>query len=308
VPVKRRSLPAVLGAAVLALVLTACGAGGDGSGGTPGAAPTGDQPAAPAVQRDDALAALVPAAVASDGRLVVGTDATYAPNEFVAEDGVTIIGLDVDLGTAIAQKLGLEAEFQNSSFDGILPGIAAARYELGMSSFTDNAEREQVVDMVTYFSAGTKMATPAGNPENVALDDLCGRTVAVQRGTVQVEDLTTRDAQCTQQGRPAITISQFQAQTDVLLALTAGRAQAMLADSPVVDYAVQQTNGQIEVVGEAYDTAPYGIAVPKGQGRYAQAVQGAVQALIDDGTYAAILEKWGVATGAIPTSEINAAS
>lgn len=303
----RRPLPAALGAAVLTLVLAACGAGGDGSGEAPGAAPPGEQPAVPAVQRDDALAAMVPAAVASDGRLVIGTDATYAPNEFVAEDGTTIIGMDVDLGTAVAQKLGLTAEFQNSSFDGILPGIAAARYELGMSSFTDNAEREQVVDMVTYFTAGTKMATPAGNPENVVLDDLCGRTVAVQRGTVQVEDLTARNEQCTQQGAPPITISQFQAQTDVTLALTAGRAQAMLADSPVVDYAVQQTNGQLEAVGEAYDTAPYGIAVPKGQGAYAQAVQGAVQALIDDGSYAAILDRWGVTGGAIPTSEINAA-
>jgi polar amino acid transport system substrate-binding protein len=297
-----------LAVALLAVTLAGCGAGGDGSAG--GGSQTGGASTnpAPAVQKDAALAALVPPDIASDGKIVVGADASYAPNEFVDTDGTTIIGMDVDLGKAIGQKLGLEVEFQNSAFDGILPGIASKKYELGMSSFTDNAEREKVVDMVTYFSAGTKMAVPKGNPDGLKLDDLCGKTVAAQRGTVQVDDLTARSDTCTKAGKPAINISQFQAQTDVTLALTAKRAQAMLADSPVVDYAVAKTNGQLEAVGDAYDTAPYGIAVPKGDGKYAQAIQGAVQALMTDGTYKAILDKWSVSGGAITTSKINGAA
>ncbi len=299
-----------LAVALLALTVAACGAGGNGSGGSGGQAgggATGPTTAAtiPTEQKDTALAALVPPDVAADGKIVVGSDASYAPNEFVAPDGTTIIGMDVDLGKAIAQKLGLQAEFQNSAFDGILPGIEAKKYELGMSSFTVNADREKEVDMVTYFSAGTKMATLKGNPDGINVDDLCGKSVAVQRGTVQVDDLTARNAKCTQAGKPAINVSQFQAQTDVTLALTAKRAQAMLADSPVVDYAVAQTHGQLEAVGAAYDTAPYGIAVPKGDGKYAQAIQGAVQALMTDGTYKAILDKWSVSSGAITTSKIN---
>jgi polar amino acid transport system substrate-binding protein len=298
-----------LAVALLAVAVAGCGAGGNGSG---SAAPSGGAGAstnpAPAVQKDEALAKLVPSDVASDGKIVVGSDASYAPNEFVDADGTTIIGMDVDLGKAVGQKLGLEVEFQNSAFDGILPGIAAKKYELGMSSFTDNAEREKVVDMVTNFSAGTKMAVPKGNPDGLKLDDLCGKTVAAQRGTVQVDDLTARSDTCTKAGKPAINISQFQAQTDVTLALTAKRAQAMLADSPVVDYAVAKTNGQLEAVGDAYDTAPYGIAVPKGDGKYAQAIQGAVQALMTDGTYKAILDKWSVSGGAITTSKINGAA
>jgi polar amino acid transport system substrate-binding protein len=298
-----------LAVALLAVTVAGCGAGGDGSSGGGGAQTGGASTnPAPAVQKDAALAALVPPDIASDGKIVVGADASYAPNEFVDTDGTTIIGMDVDLGKAIGQKLGLEVEFQNSAFDGILPGIASKKYELGMSSFTDNAEREKVVDMVTYFSAGTKMAVPKGNPDGLKLDDLCGKTVAAQRGTVQVDDLTARNDTCTKAGKPAINISQFQAQTDVTLALTAKRAQAMLADSPVVDYAVSKTNGQLEAVGDAYDTAPYGIAVPKGDGKYAQAVQGAVQALMTDGTYKAILDKWSVSGGAITTSKINGAA
>jgi polar amino acid transport system substrate-binding protein len=298
-----------LAVALLAVTVAGCGAGGDGSSGGGGAQTGGASTnPAPAVQKDAALAALVPPDIASDGKIVVGADASYAPNEFVDTDGTTIIGMDVDLGKAIGQKLGLEVEFQNSAFDGILPGIASKKYELGMSSFTDNAEREKVVDMVTYFSAGTKMAVPKGNPDGLKLDDLCGKTVAAQRGTVQVDDLTARSDTCTKAGKPAINISQFQAQTDVTLALTAKRAQAMLADSPVVDYAVAKTNGQLEAVGDAYDTAPYGIAVPKGDGKYAQAIQGAVQALMTDGTYKAILDKWSVSGGAITTSKINGAA
>ncbi len=297
-----------LAIALLAVTVAGCGAGGNGSSGSGGQAGATSAAPAPAVQKDAALAALVPSDVASDGKIIVGSDASYAPNEFVDADGTTIIGMDVDLGKAVGQKLGLEVEFQNSAFDGILPGIAAKKYELGMSSFTDNTEREKQVDMVTYFSAGTKMAVPKGNPEGIKVDDLCGKTVAVQRGTVQVEDLTARNEKCTQAGKPAINVSQFQAQTDVTLAITAKRAQAMLADSPVVDYAVAKTNGQLESAGDAYDTAPYGIAVPKGDGKYAQAIQGAVQALMTDGTYKTILDKWNVSSGAITTSKINGAA
>src|SRR6185436_13066920 len=291
--------------ALLAVAVAGCGAGGNGSGGGSAAPSSGagvSTNPAPAVQKDEALAKLVPSDVASDGKIVVGSDASYAPNEFVDKDGTTIIGMDVD------QKLGLEVEFQNSAFDGILPGIAAKKYELGMSSFTDNAEREKVVDMVTYFSAGTKMATVKGNPDGLNIDDLCGKTIAVQRGTVQFDDLTARSEKCTAAGKPAINQQPFQAQTDVTLALTGKRAQGMLADSPVVDYAVAQTNGQLEAVGEAYDTAPYGIAVPKNSGDYAKAVQGAVQALMTDGTYKSIVDKWSVSSGAITESKINGAT
>lgn len=297
-PVSCRSIPAALAAATLAAVLAGCGAGGDGSG----AAPTTG--AAPATA-DDTLAVTVPAAVSADGKIVFGTDASYPPNEFTDTDGSTIIGLDVDLGTAIAEKLGLEAEFQNSAFPGIIPGIQSTQYELGMSSFTINDERLATVDMVSYFSAGTSLAVAAGNPEGVTPETLCGRAVGVQAGTVQVDDVAARSATCTTAGQPAIAVTELAAQTDVTLALSAGNIVAMLADSPVVAYAVSQTSGALEVVGEPYDTAPYGIVLAKDQGEFGTGIAGAVQALIDDGTYATILEKWSVSNGAIPTSEVS---
>jgi polar amino acid transport system substrate-binding protein len=299
----RTTIPCAVAAAALAALLAGCGAGGNGSGGTGGgAAPS--SAAIPAAAKDDALAAMVPQSVAADGKLVFGTDASYAPNEFTAPDGVTIIGMDVDLGTAVAQKLGLTPEFRNSAFSGIIPGIEGGKYEAGISSFTINPERVQTADMVSYYTAGTSLAVKAGNPDGVTLDNLCGKAVGVQAGTVQVEDIAARTKACTDTGKPAIQVTELQAQTDVTLALTSNRIVAMLADSPVAAYAVTTTQGAVEVVGEPYATSPYGVVLKKGQGDYPKAVQGAIQALITDGTYKAILDKWNVANGAISTSEI----
>lgn len=298
-----RSIPAALAAAVLTVALAACGAGGDGSGGAP-ATPAGGAPA-PAVTKDAKLAAMVPASVASDGKIVFGTDASYPPNEFTDTNGTTIIGMDVDLATAIATKLGLSAEFQNSQFSGIIPGIQGAKYEAGISSFSITSERTATVDMISYFSAGTSVAVKKGNPEKINADDLCGKAVGVQAGTTQLEDVAKRNTACTTAGKPAIAITELQAQTDVTLALQSNRVVAMLADSPVVAYAITTTQGAVEELGKPYDTAPYGIVVSKGQGDYAKAIQGAVQSLITDKTYAAILDKWKVSSGAIPTSEVK---
>jgi polar amino acid transport system substrate-binding protein len=305
-----RTLSAALACATSLAVLTGCGASGDGSGSS--AAPTSAGAAAtsavPTAAKDETLAAKVPPKISADGKIVFGTDASYAPNEFTAPDGTTIVGMDVDLGTAVAQKLGLGAEFQNASFSGIIPGIQSGQYELGVSSFSVSAERVQTVDMVSYFTAGTKLAVKSGNPDGINPDDLCGKAVGVQAGTVQVDDLAKRNTACTTAGKPAIQVSELQAQTDVTLALSANRVVAMLADSPIVDYAVKTTDGAIEPLGQSYDTAPYGIVLAKDQAEFSDALRGAVQSLIDDGTYKAILDKWSVAGGAIPTSQVNPTS
>ena len=307
---RSRSLLSALAVSSLALALAGCGAGGDGSGGSstsaPAAAPSGAPAAeAPGATKDDALAAMVPASVSADGKIVFGTDASYPPNEFTDTDGSTIVGMDVNLGTAVAQKLGLQAEFQNSAFSGIIPGIDGAKYELGMSSFSINDERVKTVDMVSYFTAGTSLAVKTGNPDGIRADDLCGKAVGVQAGTTQVEDLAKRNTECTTSGKAPIAVSELQAQTDVTLALTANRVQAMLADSPVVAYAAKTTEGAVEAVGEPWDTAPYGIVLAKNQGDFGKAIQGAIQSLIDDGSYGKILEKWNVQGGAVPTSELR---
>jgi len=292
-----RLLVLVLG---LGLVVAACGDDGTGGGST-------ETTAGAAATVDEALAAKVPDAIKSDGKIVIGTDSSYPPNEFLDTDGKTVVGWDVDLFNAVAAKLGLKTEYQSAVFDAIIPGVQSGKYEAGVSSFTINDERKQQVNMVSYFNAGTQWGTKTGNPTGVQPDDACGKKVAVQTNTVQdTDDLSSkRQDACKSAGKPAITIDRYQRQDQATAAVVSGKDDAMLADSPVLAYAVKQTNGQLELLGDIYDAAPYGYVVQKDQTEFAQAVADAVQALITDGTYKTILDKWGVQGGAIDNPAAN---
>jgi len=288
-----------------ALTLSACG--GNSSEAASGSAAPSVGAALPSVSQDSALSAMVPADVASDGVLTVGTDSSYAPSEFLAEDGTTIEGFDVDLFQLVAEKLGLTAKFTSADFDTIIAGVGSKKYEAGVSSFTISADRLQQADMVSYFSAGTQWAAKKGNPQKVDPDNACGLKIAVQTGTVQADDLTARSQKCTDSGGKAITIDQYKGQDQATAAVVSGKDVAVLADSPVMAYAVKQTKGQLALLGDIYDSAPYGYVVAKGQDQFAQALQGAVQSLIADGSYGKILDQWGVQAGAITDPAVNPA-
>jgi polar amino acid transport system substrate-binding protein len=293
---------AILGLAVAAALTTsvaACGSESDDGTGT------GSTPAA-STSADTSLADKVPADIKAAGKLIIGTDSTYAPSEFLDADGKTVIGFDVDLFNAVAGKLGLTTEWQSATFDSIIPGVASKKYAVGVSSFTVNKEREQQATMVSYFQAGTQWAAKTGVTINA--DDACGKKIAVQTATVQVDDLTAKSKKCTGAGKAKITIDQYQAQSDATNAVVTGKDDAMLADSPVCAYAVKQTNGQLALVGDIYDSAPYGYVLPKDQAdTMGAAVQAALTSLITDGTYKTILAKWGVEAGGITDPAVNPA-
>ena len=292
---RRRAALGLLAVAALALPLAACGGKSDS-----GASNT------PTTSADDALAGKVPAAIKSDGKIMVGSDTTYAPNEFLDADGKTAVGFDVDLFKAVAGKLGLQAEFETATFANIIPGVASDKYEVGVSSFTINAERLAETNMVSYFSAGTQWATKKGNPAGIKADDACGKKIAVQKDTVQhTDDLPARNAKCKATGKPEITIDPYQAQDAATAAVVSGKDDAMLADSPICAYAVKQTNGELALLGEIYDSAPYGYVVKKDQTAFAELLRDALKALIADGSYQKILDKWGVQAGAITAPEVN---
>jgi len=257
---------------------------------------------------DKAAAALVPAAVKSKGTLVVGTDASYAPSEFLGGDGKTIQGFDIDLFTAVAKKLGLKPTFQNASFHTIITGVQGSKYDVGVSSFTVNPDREKQVNMVSYFNAGTQWAAATGNPKNVDPAKPCGLTVAVQKGTVQLEDdLPPKVKACAAQGK-AIRVLVYDKQDAATAAVASGKADAMLADSPVVAYAVKQSSGKLASVGDIYDAAPYGYVVPKDQKELADAIVAALKALETSGDYKKVLDAWGVSAGAINDFAVNPVS
>lgn len=291
----RRAILGLAVAAAMTVSLSACGeeSGNDTGSGTP----------LPSASADTALADKVPAAIKSAGKIIIGTDSTYAPSEFLDADGKTVKGFDVDLFDAVAQKLGLKTEWKSASFDSIIPGVSSQKYNVGVSSFTVNAARMKEATMVSYFSAGTQWA--AKKDATINADDACGKKIAVQTATVQVDDITARSKKCTEAGKAKITIDQYQAQSDATNAVVTGKDDAMLADSPVCAYAVQQTNGQLVLAGEIYDSAPYGYVLPKDQAEFGGVIEKALESLIADGTYTSILSKWGVQAGGITDPALN---
>jgi polar amino acid transport system substrate-binding protein len=300
-----RRLPAlfVAGSVAAALSLTACGSDTLDSGSTSSSSSTSSTAAAGGA--DPALVAKLPAKIKSAGVITIGVDASYAPNEFLAADGKTVQGMDVDLFNAVAAKFGVKTEYQNAGFDTIILGVTSGKYDVGVSSFTINDERKKQVNMVSYFNAGTQWAVKKGNPNKVDLNNACGLNIGVQKGTVQIDDLTARSKKCTDAGKPAIKQIVEQLQSKVTADVVSGKADAMLADSPVCLYAVQQTNGQLEALGDIYDSAPYGFVVPKAEADFAQAIADALKAIKTSGAYDTALKNWGNESGAISDFAVN---
>ena len=269
----------------------------------PAPAPTSSPSASISV--DAAAVALLPADITTSGELIWAVDASYAPNEFKDADGKPI-GWDVELATAISQKLGLKATFVQAGFDNIIPSVVANKYNVGVSSFTDNAERQKQVDFVDYFSAGSQWATAAGKTVNP--DNACGLKVSAMTGSTQaLDELPARSKKCTDAGKPAIEVLQFDDNAQAITAASLGKADAVTADSPVTLYGIEQSKGKLVPAGATYDTAPYGFVLSK-TGGLQKAIQAALTALASEGAYTSILTKWGVQAGALTSFSINGAT
>jgi polar amino acid transport system substrate-binding protein len=290
----------VVAASVAALALSACGS--SSLSGDPG----GQEAPSVAVSENVDLASKLPESIRSAGVIKIGTDPTYAPNEFLAADGKTVQGFDVDLFNQVAAKFGVKTEWEPSKFGSIITGINGKKYDMGISSFSINEDRLKEVDMVSYFTAGSQWATQPGNPKGIDPDNACGKNIAVQTGTVQeTDDLPVRQKEC---GSNKINVLSFENQAQATSAVVSGKADAMLADSPVVAYAVKQSAGKLEALGDIYDAAPYGYVLPKGETEFAEAIVEALKQLEAEGAYKAALEKWGVEGGAISDFAVNPTS
>jgi len=265
-----------------------------------GSIPTTQVPA----EKVDSIANTVPEKIKERGRLIIGVNIPYAPNEFRDPDG-KIVGFDVDLMNAIGATLGLTPEYREAAFDKIIPSIQGGTVDVGMSSFTDTREREKIVDFVTYFEAGIQWAQRPG--AGIDPNNACGKRVAVQATTIEdTEELPAKSKACTDAGKPPIEILKFPEQDAVANAVVLGQADAMSADSPVTAYAIKQSNGKLEPAGDIFDAAPYGWPVQKGS-PLAESLRQALEHLIRTGTYEKIAKNWGVEAGMIDKPVINGA-
>jgi polar amino acid transport system substrate-binding protein len=298
--VKRKGLRLAAVIAATGLVgLVGCASNTEGSGTSTSKATTAVSPA-----KVDAIANTLPDKIKAAGKLIVGVNVPYSPNEFKDPSG-KIVGFDVDLLNAVASVLGLTVDYRESDFDKIIPSIAGGTYDAGMSSFTDTKERENTVDFVDYFSAGILWAQRTGNP--IDPNNACGKKVSVQSTTTEdTTEIPAKSDACVKAGKPPIDKQKFDRQDDATTALVLGKVDAMSADSPVTAYAIKQSGGKLEAAGEIMESAPYGWPVAKGS-PLAQSLLQALEHIIQSGEYKTIASNWGVESGMIQKPVINGA-
>ncbi|MFI7239050.1 ABC transporter substrate-binding protein [Streptomyces cyaneofuscatus] len=311
--VSGRAVTAALTTTAL-LTLSGCGEGGESAAAA--RTPAAMKVAGVTVKEDAKLHESLPDAVKKSGRVRVATDVPYAPFEmFVTEGEKELTGLDYDLGQAIGTRLGVKFAFTPQKFDGIVPAIQAGKFDVAMSAMTDNKERQAVVDFVDYSVSGSGIMVVKGNPEKIiTLDDLCGKKVAVQAATNQLDLLRTHQKECEKAGGGEIGIQTFPKDSDAQLALRANKVVAQVLTKPAAGWTAKTADGgkAFEVVDDpaasgGYSASPNGIAVSKKLPGLTDAIQKALQSLIDDGTATKIFEKYGVASIAVKEATRNAA-
>jgi polar amino acid transport system substrate-binding protein len=237
----------------------------------------------------------------------VGSDIAYAPMEYYDTDGTTVLGFDKELTDALTEQLGVTFQWNNASFDGLITQLASKKIDVVISGMSDTAERQAKVDFVDYYQAGAMILVQKGNPEGIeSLEDLCGKTIAVQRATTQEGYAHEQSDTCSD----PIDILSFDRETEAMLQVKNGRALAGMQDYPVATYNARTSGGgnDFEVVGDQIQAGPLGIAVAKDNTGLRDALQKALQAIIDDGTYGELIDKYKTPLGAIDSATVNAGS
>jgi len=225
------------------------------------------------------------------GTLTVGSDTTYPPQEFVDTTSGKATGFDIDLITAMAERMGLKVDIKKANFHTIIDDLSAKRYDVAISALTINDERKKKVDFVPYFNAGESLLVQKGNPQNLkGVNDLCGKAVGVQDGTVELDDLNAANKEACKDKPIVLTI--LKDQTDVIQLLVNKRVVATYQDSPVTDYYISKNAGLFEIGGGVVNAAPEGIAVRKGDTSMLTAVQAAFDKVKADGTYDHFFRQW----------------
>jgi polar amino acid transport system substrate-binding protein len=266
---------------------------------TPSTAPSAEASASAA---PSAAAIVVPDAIKAAGKIVWCVDVSYPPEEFYAADGSTAQGSDVDFAAEIAKRLAVTSQVDNTGFDGIIPALLAKKCDAVISGMNDTPKRAAEVFFVDYLKVGQGLLVAAGNPKGIhTLEDLSGKSVAVQLGTTNADALKAANDKLVAAGKAKIDIQTYQADTDSFQQLALGRVDAFSTDSPVVAYynSKPENAGKFEVGGTPIDPAPIGIAIRKDDPQMQAAVTAAIDAMYADGTIKSIVDKWGMTNAVV---------
>ncbi|HEY0187327.1 MAG TPA: ABC transporter substrate-binding protein [Cellulomonas sp.] len=269
------------GAVVLALGLSACSSSTDSSSAEDSASAT-----------------------ASGDVIVAAADPSLLPYNFLDEDGETWQGINIDLAAALSEQLGREIVFESAGFDTIIPGLASGRYDIALTGMFDTQEREETVDFVDYLAAQNNFLTRSDYRDIESMDDLCGEVVGIPSGAIEADLLATASTACTDAGDEAITVNEFSDLDATVLALTSGRIDVAPNDSAANAYIIQQNPDDLKTSGGYQNEGYFAAAFPKDSELTAE-FEDAFTAIMADGTYAQILEDWGISDRALDAPIIN---
>ncbi|HEY4332212.1 MAG TPA: ABC transporter substrate-binding protein [Ilumatobacteraceae bacterium] len=260
------------------------------------------------------LSSLLPDDIRSAGVIKVGTSTVYPPYDFLKEGSDTVVGFDIDLGTEVAKLLGVKFEYQTAGFDELIPGLQAKRFDIGWAGHTDTMDREKVVDFVVYGQSGIVILTQSDKAATTKdLTSICGKSLAFAQGTYGQQTFDAVADLCKTGKLAAPTAVSLQDGAAALLAVKSGRVDYLLEDTASGGYDAQQSGGTISAIPLEnatgfFASANSGIVFPKGSTQLTKAFQTAINTLIANGKYAAILDKWGVSSFAVPAALINSPS
>jgi polar amino acid transport system substrate-binding protein len=252
----------------------------------------------------------LPADLQEGGTITMAADLHYPPTSFLAEDNKTPVGYNVDIAHLLGEALGLEVEVKNVAWDGVIPGIAAHRYDFTAHNMSPTPDRLEVLDMISYWEAGSSLIVAAGNPEELSLADesTCGKKIAVMAGSTQQETYLPEISEaCEADGEAAVDAVVLPNVQGALTQLASKRIDGVFSDTSQLAWAAQQQPQAFELLSPQYQKKEgdsiVALGLPK-DSPLTPAMHAAMQYLIDDGAYQAALDRWGLGAGAIPTSDV----
>jgi polar amino acid transport system substrate-binding protein len=265
--------------------------------------------AAPSGQHSGAKAPLfdaLPASVRKAGRINVGMELSTKPLAIYADDGKTPEGIDPDLAMAVGALLGVKVNIENIAFAQGIPAINTGRIDMYWTFTNDTPERRDQVDVVDFTQNGQAVLLPAANPKTIgSLDDLCGRTISIQSGSNNLDVANGQSDKCTSAGKAKVTVLQFDELPQALLQLKGGRADALMTSYAIAGYYAKSDSSYTLMPGPPIGLTPAGVTFKKGNTALEQALQQALQKLVDDGTYGKLFDKWGLSALQLKTITIN---
>lgn len=254
------------------------------------------------------LHAKLPEALRTSGKMISVNNGSFPPYEIVT--GTKLTGASADLTDAIGEILGVKIEHESvSGLPAILAGINSGRYQFAFGPIGDFKSREEANDFVDWVQEFVVFAVQKGNPKAItSLDSACGQRIAVMAGGSAEKVIQVQAEKCKTDGKGAIEVQSFTDQPSSILAVRSKRSDAFFSSQAPLTYFVSQANGQLELTGvgqkNGFEDLYQGAVVPKGS-PLGPILKDAVKVLINNGTYAVIMKKWGLENNMIKEPGIN---